>query len=55
MKERNRKTGLEETIVSHGIDLNNDDRIVILPQEPPWKIGAVMDPDIGEYVLLEYE
>jgi hypothetical protein len=53
-KERNEYTGKMETVVSHGIDLDDNDRIVVLPQErDPSIIGAVFDLDVGEYVLYE--
>jgi hypothetical protein len=53
-RERNEYTGKMETVVSHGIDLNDNDRIIVLPQErDPSLIGAVFDMDVGEYVLYE--
>lgn len=55
-RERNKYTGREELIVSHGIDLTDgDDRLVVLPQVPVEQIGAVYDPDYGEYVLVDDE
>jgi len=49
-KERNKRTGQMETIVSHGIDLETD-QPVILPNETPQSIGAVFDREYGEFVL----
>lgn len=40
-------------IVSHGIDLNDNDRLVVLPQVYPEEIGAKFDPYIGEYVIYD--
>ena len=49
-KERNPRTGREQVVVSHGIDMDTD-RTVILPCEPPEALGAVFNPEMGEYVL----
>lgn len=48
--ETNRKTGREERIVSHGIDMATD-RPVILPCEKPEVIGARYNQSLGEFVL----
>lgn len=45
------KTGRKEFVVSHGIDDNG--KLVILPQEHPESLGAKYDADIGEYVIKE--
>lgn len=50
VKVRNERTGREELVVSHGVDARTD-RTVILPCEPPERIGAVFMAEIGEYVL----
>ena len=49
-KERNKRTGVEEIIASHGVD-ERTGRTVILPQERPEQLGARFDDEIGEYVL----
>jgi hypothetical protein len=49
--ETNKKTGLQEQVVSHGVDLDTG-RSVILPAEHPGKLGAVFDPGYGEYLIL---
>lgn len=50
VKEKNERTGREELLVSHGID-ECTGRTVILPLEPPERIGAVFMAELGEYVL----
>lgn len=40
-------------IVSHGVDLNNNDQMVIFPSVAPHMVEAVFDLDIGEYVIYE--
>lgn len=49
-KEKNERTGREELIVSHGVDVDTG-RMVILPCEPPQSLGATFDENLGEYVL----
>jgi hypothetical protein len=46
----NERAGRAEEQVSHGIDLETD-RVITLPNGPPWMIGAKFDIDIGEYTL----
>lgn len=48
--ETNKKTGLKELIVSHGIDMVTGWHIT-LPCERPQDIGAKFDIDIGEYMI----
>ena len=43
-------TGEKEHLVSHGIDTETD-QTVVLPQVPPSECGCVYDINIGEYVL----
>lgn len=50
--ERNQKTGRMETIVSHGVDMDTLQN-VILPQESPESLGAKFDPDLGEWVIRD--
>jgi hypothetical protein len=52
VKEKNQRTGQEKLVVSHGID-EYTGKSVILPCEPPERIGAKFDQEIGEYVLPE--
>lgn len=47
---REKIRGKYRDIVSHGINLDNDE-VVVLPQEEPYILGAVFDLDIGEYVI----
>lgn len=54
-KEREKYTGNYREIVSHGIDLDNEDSIVVLPQEPPDWVGAIFNNEVGEYVLYNKE
>lgn len=51
-KEKNERTGLDEVIVSHGIDLATG-KVIILPCATPSRIGATYDAGVGEYVLRE--
>lgn len=51
-KEKNQRTGREELVVSHGID-EHTGKTVILPCEPPERIGAKFNAEIGEYVLSD--
>lgn len=51
--ERNPKTGRLEKIVYHGVNENGE--TIIMPNEPPDVVGAVYDPDIGEYVIRDKE
>lgn len=47
------RTGKKEFVVSHGIDVDNDDRHVILPCVPPEQIeGSSFDRDLNEWVIL---
>jgi hypothetical protein len=43
-------TGKREFVVSHGIDFETDEH-VILPCEHPDVLGAKYDTEIGEYVI----
>lgn len=43
-------TGETEVLISHGVDMDTGN-FVVLPNIPPWMLGAVFDSDIGEYVL----
>lgn len=49
LKEKNEKTGRVEEIVSHGVDSETMQNI-ILPQVSPREVGAVYDQDHG-YIL----
>lgn len=51
-KETNPRTGREQSIVSHGVDLDTG-KAVILPAEAPESIGAVLHPELGQFVLLD--
>ncbi len=51
--ETDEKTGRRQTLVSHGVNLDRGE-IVILPSETPKALGAVFDPDYGEWLLQEY-
>lgn len=51
-KETNPRTGRNQSIVSHGVDLDTGNT-VILPAEAPESIGAVLHPQLGEFVLLD--
>lgn len=48
--ETNPKTGHKQLIVSHGVDSETLQDIV-LPNETPEALGAVFDQNIKEYVL----
>lgn len=52
VKEKNQRTVREELVVSHGID-EHTGKTVILPCEPPERIGAVFNAEIGEYALSD--
>lgn len=52
IREKNKRTGQEELIVSHGINLHTG-KTVILPCESPKQIGAKFNIAIGEYVLSD--
>jgi hypothetical protein len=43
-------SGNRRLVTSHGVDLVTD-RIVILPNEHPAALGAVLDCVLGEYVI----
>lgn len=49
VRERNRRTATMETIVSHGVDTENGE-VVILPQDPPAALGAVFNTDHGWHI-----
>lgn len=49
-KERDPKTGVVRTVISHGVDQATG-RTVILPCDAPEDIGAVFDQSLGEYVV----
>ena len=51
-QELNERTGRLTLIVSHGIEVESG-RPVTLPQVHPEQLGAVVDPEVGEYVLPE--
>lgn len=48
--EKDKKTGHDHLIVSHGVDFETG-KNVILPCEPPQALGAVYDEDLLEFVL----
>jgi hypothetical protein len=48
--EANERTSQPEQIVSHGIDLETGQTIT-LPAEHPTRLGGVLDPELGEYVI----
>lgn len=48
--ELNKETGVKQPIVSHGINTDNDE-IVVLPQVPISEIGARFDAILQEFVL----
>lgn len=50
--EKDPKTGYARLIVSHGIDSETLQNVV-LPQETPQALGAVLDRDLGEWVLRD--
>ena len=50
VKEKNKHSGREELIVSHGVDAYTG-RVVILPCVPPDRIGAVFNSEMQEYIL----
>ena len=45
------KTGKKEFVVSHGVDTDNNDKIVVIPNEHPRDLGAIFSEDIGEWVI----
>lgn len=49
-REINERTGQEEIIASHGIDLATDHEFQV-PQIDPRFLGATFDQEYGEYVL----
>lgn len=49
-REHSRRTGRKEDIVSHGVDIDTDET-VILPPESPLALGAVYNSQLGEWVL----
>lgn len=44
------RTGREELVASHGINAYTDE-MVTLPSVHPQQLGAVIDRDLGEWVL----
>jgi hypothetical protein len=50
VREKNKRTGEEELVVSHGIDLETE-KTIITSNEPPQFMGAKFDHDMGEWVL----
>lgn len=51
---RGEHTGRTEFVVSHGID-EDTYRHVVLPCEPPQRLGAVFDDELREWVLAAPE
>lgn len=49
-KSKNAKTGINEEIVSHGVNTETQQQIV-LPWISPQELGAKFDKSIGEYIL----
>lgn len=49
VKEKNEKTGREEEIVSHGVDIETG-KNVVLPWESPTSLGARYSPEHGYYL-----
>lgn len=52
VEERDERTGRIVQVVSHGID-ETSGRTVPMPCGTPESVGAVFDPDIGEYVIRD--
>lgn len=52
VKEKNHRTGRIEEIVSHGINLDTD-QTVIMSGCSPQSVGAVFDVELGEYVIRD--
>lgn len=50
--EYNEKSRRNERLVSHGINMETDE-VVVMPCEPVERSGAVFDSDLGEYVIRE--
>ncbi len=48
--ERDKRTGRKSPVVSHGIDAGSNNSVP-LPCAPPEQLGAVFDPELGEYTL----
>jgi hypothetical protein len=42
--------GYSNTIVSHGINVDTDEHVV-LPQVHPSELGAKIDIDVGEWII----
>ena len=42
----------ERFMVSHGVDTNTG-RNVILPNEHPSSLGAILDPEYGEWIIYD--
>ena len=45
------KTGKKEFVVSHGVDTDNNGKIVVLPTEHPRDLGAIFSEEIREWVI----
>lgn len=50
--DRGRRTGRKEFLVSHGVDYDTGEQVV-LPSEPPAALGGVFDDTLNEWVLLD--
>lgn len=50
--EKNKRTGINEEIVSHGIDYNTG-RVIIMEQCPISQIKTVYNKELGEHILQE--
>ena len=52
-RERDERTGLVETLVSHGVDLDTGKTVVTDGETLAcWKIrGATFDKDMGEWII----
>lgn len=48
--EKNPRTGRLESIVSHGVDFDTGNNVV-LPGSSPQSLGAVWNSDLNEYTL----
>ena len=50
-KEKDERTGFETIVASHGVDFESG-QTVVLPGQPPARLGAVLHQELGEYVIL---
>jgi hypothetical protein len=50
MKEINPRTGREELVASHGVNVATGTNVIVSCDHPE-KLGAVFDEAIGEYVI----